>query len=306
MLIASLYDDQAGKLGVTLGRDGVERSKLTKPELDRLVIHSQAIKADCSCNFAACLACREIAKLQYYTKDYQIVKALVDELAELRGSKETDPTATLEEMVDGIIRINFDDSEVMCSTFLRFQEYYESPEFANKIFSLDEFKEWYRDGGEFTYCTDWSGFNIPSWVLTPFLEGKFNPLSHQEQWFLRLFRWRRSEGKLKDFYIIGTHGDGSESLKHETAHGLFYVNPDYKSEVQEVLKELKSDTRKAIEEYLVVDYHENSLEDEVHAYTLEELATLDVAVTEDVEMVSNKLCEIYDRYWKEANDRKSR
>ena len=45
----------------------------------------------------------------------------------------------------------------LTSTFLRFQEYYESPKFRNLGFSLEEFQDWYvttRDHGEFSYYSD--------------------------------------------------------------------------------------------------------------------------------------------------------
>jgi len=206
----------------------------------------------------------------------------------------------LKEVAKDILLLNFEDCTELCSTFLRFQEYYESPKFAGKYFTLDEFKEWYQDGEEeFTYYSDWSGFNIPSWVLDPFYEGEFSPLSAEENWFLSLFQDK--DRYREKFYIIGTFGkDGGSALKHETAHGLFYVNPSYKEEVQEALKGLSKKTVMDIKKILSVDYHDNSLEDEIHAYTMEELECLDVEVTEKVEQVSAKLCEIYDRYWKEA------
>jgi len=295
-----IFDDKAGKLGTTLSRDGVERTRLSEAEMKRLLIHSQNIEADCTCLWQSCKICRSVNKLKYYTNNYRILKALVEELGELKGLKDADPKASLTEVAEGVLRLHFEDAKEMCSTFLRFQEYYESPQFANKTFTLDEFKEWYQDEeDEFTYYEDWSGFNIPSWVLEPFLEGKFDPLSHQEKWFLRLFRWRRDDNcKLQRFYIIGTAGTEDEALRHETAHGLFYVSEDYKTEVQKALTGLKEETLKEIRDYLSMDYYENSLEDEVHAYTMERLETLEVEVTPDVEHVCLQLNEIYDRYWK--------
>src|SRR3989344_6116167 len=76
----------------------------------------------------------------------------------------------------------------LAATFMRFQEHYESPYFRKKIFSVEEYMDWYaRKRGNFTYYKDWSGFNIPSWVLAPFYEGKFDPLLEKERVFLKLF-----------------------------------------------------------------------------------------------------------------------
>lgn len=302
---AKLFDDEAGRLGPQVGRDGVERTRLTDSEFQRLAELSKEIKIECDCHYASCKTCRQIGKMKWYSEDYRIIKALIDELSEYRPVQSV-PRATLEEIAPSILWLNFEDSQEMCSTFLRFQEHYESPEYAGKFFTLEEFKEWYQeeDDEEFTYYQDWGGFNIPSWVLNPFFEGKFNPLSREEEWFLSLFHERRKQDS--NFYIIGTYGERGEeeALKHETAHGLFYVNPSYKEEIRNALRGLSEKTLSDIKAALAPDYHENSLEDEIHAYTMEELSTLNVEITEDVEEVSAKLCEIYDRYWKEAaNDK---
>lgn len=73
------------------------------------------------------------------------------------------------EILPHIFHVNFSSQEELASTFLRFQEHFESPSFKGKIFSLDDYKRWYikhspngQKTGEFTYYSDWSGFNIPS------------------------------------------------------------------------------------------------------------------------------------------------
>lgn len=78
----------------------------------------------------------------------------------------------------------------LASTFMRFQEYYESSKFRGRIFSSEEFMDWYaKQKGNSTYFQDWgSGFNIPSCVLTPFYAGKFDPLDKKEKKLLKAFR----------------------------------------------------------------------------------------------------------------------
>ncbi len=170
----------------------------------------------------------------------------------------------LEQITNEILHVNFSTQMEITSTFLRFQEYYESPKFRGKIFSLEEYKQWYTaEKGAFTYYEDWNGFNIPSHVLQPFYEGKFVPLSDKEKGFLELFKERTGI-----FYIIGTHGDAeSETLRHEIAHGLYYTVPEYRQEVDAVLA--KVDTE-AIRKHLLETsgYSEEVLQDEVHAYLL--------------------------------------
>jgi hypothetical protein len=210
---------------------------------------------------------------------------------------------TVSEIIDNIFHLTFKTRFDLASTFLRFQEHYESPKFANTIFTLNEFKDWYiKTAGtglvagqskSFTYYEDWDGFNIPSWVLTPFYEGKFNPLSEKEQTLLEAFK-----NKQNQFYIIGTHKNDSLTLKHEIAHGMFYTLPEYKKEVLRALCCLESDTQDKIRAYLSTAYHENSLEDEMHAYTLEGLDCFeDEGITgEDINKASIELNKIFNRY----------
>ncbi|MBN1175138.1 ABC transporter ATP-binding protein [Candidatus Woesearchaeota archaeon] len=163
-----------------------------------------------------------------------------------------------------IFLLVFDTQVELSSTFLRFQEHYESPKFRNKIFSLEEFKEWYiKDQGKFSYYTDWNGFNIPSKILKPFYEGKFNPLSEKEKQLLSLFKNIKG-----NFYIIGVHRKHKsipDLLNHEIAHGLFYTDKEYKNKASGIIK--KYDTTKIQNELSSKGgYHKSVLLDEVHAY----------------------------------------
>jgi hypothetical protein len=165
-----------------------------------------------------------------------------------------------------IFLLEFETQNELASTFLRFQEHYESPEFKGKIFTLDEYKEWYTGvRGSFSYYTDWSGFNIPSYVFSPFLEGKFDPLTPEENYLLSLF-----EDLDHPYYIIGIHDDSEKmkkTINHEIAHGLFYTNPEYKERVLKILAKYNLDNFKNWLRSLG-GYHESVLDDEVHAYTL--------------------------------------
>ncbi len=171
-------------------------------------------------------------------------------------------------IAENIYLLRFENQTELASTFLRFQEHYESPEFRGKFFTLDEYKKWYTQArGDFTYYSDWSGFNIPSHILKPFLEGKFDPLTDKEKIFLEYFT-----DVPHPFYIIGLSGDTDTektklTLDHETAHGMYYTKPEYRKKVDEVLK--KYDLSK-IKEWLrsMSGYHESVLDDESHAYTL--------------------------------------
>ncbi len=176
----------------------------------------------------------------------------------------------------------FESKRQLAKTFLRFQEYFESPKFKGKIFNFHEFKKWYvtnsplgKKTGKFTYYTDWDGFNIPSKILEPFYKGKFNPLSKEEKTLLGLFKDKRN----KKFYIIATYKkSGKHTLQHEIAHGLFYTNSKYKKEVIKVLKKCNPKIKEEIiDKYLSKyggGYHPSVWIDETHAHIVANLGFL--------------------------------
>lgn len=165
--------------------------------------------------------------------------------------------------------LEFKTKKDLTSTLLRFQEHYESPKFRNKIFSLKEFVDWYKTTrkGRFTYFSDWSGFNFPSFVLKPFYDGKMPSLTHREKQILDLFK-----KETKEFYVIATFKtkvkkkEFLETKKHEIAHSQYYLNKNYKKAVDKILAPLKL---KPVFNYLKgLGYHKKVWIDESHAYLL--------------------------------------
>jgi hypothetical protein len=207
-------------------------------------------------------------------------------------------------ITERIILLVYGKQKDLASTFLRFQEHYESPEFRGKCFSLAEFQNWYiqnspggRATGRFTYYTDWAGFNIPSVVLVPFYDGLFDPLSEQEQEFLLRFK-----NEKQPFYVIGAHqqaGDLHETLLHEVAHGLFYTDTGYRNAVLEILRTY--DTEPIREELrLKAGYHEDVLDDEVNAFMVSGGIHLAVQFPEEM---ATKLRTLYEARLAESNIR---
>jgi hypothetical protein len=150
---------------------------------------------------------------------------------------------------------------------MRFQEYYESPIFGGKFFSVDEFKNWYKSKyGSFDYESDCVGFNIPSYIIEPFKNGHFDPLTDKEKKLLNYFK--NTSG---DFYIIGANQNDPEYIKiikHEFAHGIFFTNNDYRNSLINCLSSKKwKNLSRALKE---LDYANNVLEDEFNAYILTE------------------------------------
>lgn len=150
---------------------------------------------------------------------------------------------------------------------MRFQEHYESPKFRGKIFSVEEYMDWYAEEcGKFSYLEDWEGFNIPSKILRPFYNGLFDPLTKKEKALLGLFK--KMQGK---FYIIGTV-EGSKDfiglLRHEFVHGLFYMVRQYRRDVLDYFRTHDiSDLVKALAD-IRGGYNASVFLDEANAYVL--------------------------------------
>jgi hypothetical protein len=161
----------------------------------------------------------------------------------------------------GIYLLRFKTQYELAATFLRVQEHYESPKFHGRIFSLEQYMDWYAVRyGNFSYYQDWSGFNVPSTAFAPFYQGKFDPLSEKEKRLLRLFESLRER-----FYVIGIYDSGAKSsLNHELAHALFFTVREYREAARAAMRDYDTS---ALEKNLAeAGYGKHVIPDEVQAY----------------------------------------
>ena len=160
-----------------------------------------------------------------------------------------------------------DTTQELGKLFLRFQEYYEGPEFKGKVFTLDEFKPWYqtsRSASSFTYYDDWSGFNIPG-TAVEFVARNFKNLSDDEKWLIDHIKKEKLE---KKYYVIGYEKGAHGTMKHEIAHAMFYLKPIYRAKVGQILFKNEKLLSKLGKHLLDMGYNESVIEDEKHAYLL--------------------------------------
>lgn len=164
-------------------------------------------------------------------------------------------------LADGIFLVRFETQYELAATFLRVQEHYESSRFSGRVFSLEEYMDWYAARfGSFTYYDDWTGFNVPSRAFQPFYEGKFDPLLVKERRLLRLFEHERTP-----FYVIGVTRIGSRrELVHEIAHALFFTDAPYRDAVRKAMRGY--DTSAMARKLAGMGYAKRVIQDEVHAY----------------------------------------
>jgi hypothetical protein len=161
--------------------------------------------------------------------------------------------------------IDFETRQELLKTFIRFQEYYESPEFKDKVFTVEEYADWYvkhYKKESFTYYDDWSGCNVPSFIFEDFRSGKMNPLSKRE---IQLLEKLPNDGE--KFYVIGTFQGGQKGIiEHEICHSLYYSNSSYKYSVDKLLSQYDGQLEEVKKYVLELGYHQSVLMDEVQAY----------------------------------------
>lgn len=158
--------------------------------------------------------------------------------------------------------ISADSQKELGETFVRFQEYYESPskKYRNKIFTLGDIKNYYSlQYGADLYSELWIGFNFPSSVLIPFKQGLFDPLTSQEKELLGLLKYRNDR-----FYIIGAQNNST--LRHELSHAMYGYNEKYKQEIDNFIKKNQKDFSKVARNILKKGYDKSVLNDELQAY----------------------------------------
>jgi hypothetical protein len=189
-----------------------------------------------------------------------------------------------------LFHIEFPNQYIITSTFMRMQEFYESPyeNIKGNYFSLEEFMDTYAEHqGNFTYTTDWNGFNVPGNIVVEFFEVFGYRMLNKEIKFLNLLRDNIDKKFLttnKKFYLIGSVANNKVTMNHEIAHGLFYLNEDYRKET------LKLNAEKDLAGYkkdlLNMGYCEEVLDDEIQAFfaTSDEQHMKGVFETTDVDL----------------------
>jgi len=177
-----------------------------------------------------------------------------------------------------IYLLMFDTQYELCMSFVRWQEFYESPKFRGKYFDLEEYIDyWSKDfgGGSFDYPAVWGGFNIPGKVIDDWISisvEKQDRDRENEVLILLCDTLRNDNLYLRDTYIIATHKEQEEreintTIDHELAHAFYYVYPEYKSSCNKLLKKVSKVAYTNAKVMLVkLGYCRASIKDEMQAY----------------------------------------
>jgi hypothetical protein len=195
---------------------------------------------------------------------------------------------------DNIFQIEAETQYLLCMTFIRLQEFYESPfkDIRGRYFTLERYMDRYaNENGNFTYPTDWNGFNVPGNVVRDFFDPyTFNfayDMSKKEYLLyhelLNLDLIGPKSNPKKKFYLLGTHTEKgeekNEALDHELAHAFWYLDSRYQRAQKENLGTLSKTATVQIHSALKwLGYTEEVFQDETQAY----LSTCDAEYLEDI------------------------
>jgi hypothetical protein len=158
-------------------------------------------------------------------------------------------------------------------TFLRIQEYYESPNSkfrGNKDFSFTEYMKWYtfEYGRGFTYGKDWSGFNVPlevAYNCYDTLTDRYTDYDDVMENIIHQIYELNSDDC--DGYIIGAGSTEGDTFQHEICHGLYATNKQYKELVDEITETIEwQDYLKFEGNLLDMGYTAAVIPDEIQAY----------------------------------------
>jgi len=177
-----------------------------------------------------------------------------------------------------IICIVFDTQYELTSSFLRLQEFYECPdeEFRGKFFTHEQYMDYYATThkGKFSYFEDWGGFNITDVAFKQFCALFLHNMWKKELMVINSINEFIAEKDIKgSFYIIAYHKEDkreNEFIEHECAHAFWYLNSEYKKEMQKLLERLQRVYPKALnsmkKKLMKMGYSETVMEDELQAY----------------------------------------
>lgn len=214
----------------------------------------------------------------------------------------------VKQIYKGLYLYTFSNQFELCSTFFRLQEFYESPmkKLRGNYFTYEQAIDSYaylelkdKNGAKFTYFEDWNGFNVPGNAVREFnclFEGD---ITKKENKMLEKIDYL----KTPEFYIIGAVDKDISCIKHEIGHGLYYLNPKYRTEMVTLVNDMPKGMRKMAENHLLdIGYAKTVLEDELHAYFSTGIRKGMICIWHHIvyQRYIQKFRKVFKRYYKEV------
>jgi hypothetical protein len=188
--------------------------------------------------------------------------------------------------IPGMIVTTFDNQYDLCMSYIRIQEYYESPnpEIKGNYFSLEDFMDYWTKNfgnGVFDYASRWNGFNVPGSVFLNWRRDFWSSvLRPKENELVDAIHNEMHKSMGVDAYLSKSHAavyivgcqtgskDRFEVLQHESAHAMYSLDSAYRKSADKLLKKYSRkkvyrEARKALKK---MGYCDEMLKDEVQAY----------------------------------------
>ena len=209
---------------------------------------------------------------------------------------------------DHIWAIKSPDDHTRALMFMRPQEFYESSfeEIISKQFKVSNFLDIYKQHygkKEFTYGSDWSGFNIPSTILEDCM---FNipedEINNWDKLMLSIINIIKEKEGDHNYYLLGVDELSNRLLEHEFAHAMYFTLPEYKDEMSKMNDECDPNVKdmmyKCITEY---GYADHVLPDELQAYMSTGLGSkMEEMNIPDIEIWQQRYRNIFDNYYSQS------
>jgi hypothetical protein len=170
--------------------------------------------------------------------------------------------------ITGCVLLKYRTVPDLARSFFRLAEYYEGSRYGKKskqVTLVDFLDQWIDRNGDVDYFRFWDGFNITDQAFRSWLKSA-RPLSAAEQ--VTVDTIQQATKGMKKFCIIGVGSNDADTLKHELFHAKYYLDVDFKSAVDQLLKDHATDSAvKTIRKILInkLDYT-NHVEEEIGAY----------------------------------------
>lgn len=173
----------------------------------------------------------------------------------------------------GIWHLHFEEKYDLTMHFLRYEEYYESPEFMKKSVTLVDLMDWYQKNlghGSFTYPEDWEGFNLPGSQIFELHNKGIEDINRYDRLMLGMAEYIRNKENSDDFYIIGTNSkdpDLASTFNHELCHSLFFVDKIFTEKQTKLVCDLPKKEKGFLFRTLKkLGYHPDVIIDEIQSY----------------------------------------
>lgn len=170
--------------------------------------------------------------------------------------------------IAGCVLLKYKTVPDLARSFFRLAEYYEGNRYGKKgkqVTLVDFLDQWIDRDGDVDYFKFWDGFNITDQAFRAWLKSA-GPLSVAEQATVDAIQ-QATKG-MKKFCVIGVGSNDSDTLKHELFHAKYYLDADFKSAVDQLLKDHATDPAvKTIRKILInkLDYTDH-VDEEIGAY----------------------------------------